>query len=140
MIHYGIPGMKWGVRRSVYKSMDRTQRRQQRKNYYHTPEGKIKKATTIGTLVGGPIVGVIAGSIASKKVNNLSKDKISKGKNAVEKSKNKKINTAKNIDKRSKNETDEQKITRLINEGKAGGKANYIFDQDGKLFMVTWDD
>lgn len=31
--HYGVKGMKWGVRKSEYKSMSRAQRKQVRKDY-----------------------------------------------------------------------------------------------------------
>lgn len=27
LVHYGVPGMKWGVRKSVYKTLDRGQKR-----------------------------------------------------------------------------------------------------------------
>lgn len=67
LAHYGVPGMKWGVRRSVYKSMTSEQKRAQRKKYLKTPEGKIEKATVIGTVLGGPIGGLIGGSIAAKR-------------------------------------------------------------------------
>lgn len=30
IMHYGVKGMKWGVRKSVYKSMNRQQRKEQR--------------------------------------------------------------------------------------------------------------
>lgn len=69
LYHHGVKGMKWGVRKSVYKSMNRKQRKAAREKYYNTPEGKIKRNTTIGTILGGPIVGVIAGSITAKKLN-----------------------------------------------------------------------
>ena len=39
-----------------------------RKEYYKTPEGRIKKATTIGTILGGPLVGIVAGSITARKI------------------------------------------------------------------------
>lgn len=128
LYHYGVKGMKWGVRKSVYKSMNRQQRRETRKKYYETPEGKVVKATKIGTLLGGPLGGVIAGSIASKKVNNIPKQKIEKGKDQVHKCINGKI------------ETDEEAIMRLKKEGKINPKAQHIFDQDGRLFMVYYDD
>lgn len=73
LMHYGVMGMKWGVRKSVYKSMNKQQRKEIRKKYYNTPEGKIKKATTIGTVLAGPLGGVIAGSIASKKSDQFRK-------------------------------------------------------------------
>ena len=68
LYHYGVKGMKWGVRKDVYKSSSRSRKREIRKEYYKTPEGRIKKATTIGTMLGGPLVGVIAGSITARKV------------------------------------------------------------------------
>lgn len=127
LYHYGVPGMKWGIRKSVYKSMNRQQRKEIRKNYYKTPEGKVAKATTIGTILGGPIGGLIAGSIANKKINSISKKTIDKGKKEVEKNKNTKF------------ETDEEKILKLQKEGKTNPNANYLFDQNGNLFMVTWN-
>lgn len=33
LYHYGVKGMKWGVRKAQYKAMSRTQRRDQRKAY-----------------------------------------------------------------------------------------------------------
>ena len=146
LMHYGVLGMKWGVRKSVYKSMNKQQRKKIRKEYYNTPEGKIKRATTIGTVLAGPLGGVIAGSIASKKVGSIQKDVLDKGKQCVEKHKNTKIEfsnkTKKLLESTNSNtgETDEQKITRLISEGKMNPNAHYIFDQNGSLFMVTWDD
>ena len=43
LMHYGVLGMKWGVRKSVYKSMNKQQRKKIRKEYYNTPEGENKK-------------------------------------------------------------------------------------------------
>lgn len=128
LYHYGVKGMKWGVRKSEYKAMNRAQRRETRKKYYDTPEGKVVKATNIGTILAGPLGGIVAGLITNKKVNSCSKNTMNKGKKTVEKYKKGKI------------ETDEQKITRLMNEGKINPKAHHIFDQDGNLFMVYYDD
>ena len=128
LYHHGVKGMKWGVRKSEYKSMTRQQRKEQRKKYYDTPEGKIKKATTIGTVLGGPIGGIIAGSVAAKKMNDIPKGQVKKGKDACKKHADTKI------------ETDEQKIIRLKEEGKIGENAHHIFDQNGNLMMVYWDD
>lgn len=88
LYHHGVKGMKWGVRKSDYKSMDRKQRKQTRKKYYSTPEGKITRATTIGTLIGGPLVGAIAGSITAKKLSSIPKQTIDKGRRMVEKYEN----------------------------------------------------
>ena len=52
--HYGVKGMKWGVHKSVYKSMNKQQRKAQRQKYKQSPEGRIKRATNIGTFLGGP--------------------------------------------------------------------------------------
>lgn len=127
LYHYGVQGMKWGVRKSAYKSMNRQQRKETRRKYYNTPEGKVKKATTISTVLGGPLVGVVSGSVMAKKVGLLSKKDINKGKTKIDEVKTQKV------------ETDEQKITRLMAEGKIGSNAHHYFDQNGNLMMVTWD-
>lgn len=91
--HYGVKGMKWGVRKSDYKSMNRQQRKDVRKKYYDTPEGKVERSTRIGTILGGPVVGIIAGSIAHKRLGDVSQKTINNGKKIVEENKS---NTAKN--------------------------------------------
>ena len=48
-------------------------------------------------------------------------------------------NTLKNT-KTNKHETDEQKIKKLMTEDKINPKANHIFDQNGNLMMVYYDD
>ena len=68
LMHYGVKGMKWGVRKEVYNSSSRSRKKEIRKEYYRTPEGRIKKATTIGTVLGGPLAGIVAGSITAKKI------------------------------------------------------------------------
>ena len=144
--HYGVKGMKWGVHKSVYKSMNKQQRKAQRQKYKQSPEGRIKRATNIGTFLGGPLGGVIANHLATKRINQLSKDDLDRGKQIVEKHKNTKIETNNKTKKylesvkSNRDETDEQKITRLMTEGKTNPKAHYIFDQNGSLFMVTYDD
>lgn len=82
--HYGVPGMKWGVRKAVYRSMSRQERKATRKKYLETPEGRIERAASIGTLIGGPLGGIIAGSIASKKIGDISKTTLDNGKSIVE--------------------------------------------------------
>lgn len=73
LYHYGVQGMKWGVRKSVYKSMNKSQKKAKHKKHYDTSETKIKKIATIGTILGGPLGGIIAGSMASKKIKNIPK-------------------------------------------------------------------
>ena len=141
LAHYGVKGMKWGVRKEVYNSSSRSRKKEIRKEYYKTPEGRIKRATTIGTILAGPFGAVIAGSIAAKKtdkaVGAIKNNKLSSiDKKTKEKGK-KKVETLSNS---GKIETDEQKIKRLMSEGKTNPKANYIFDQNGNMMMVYWDD
>lgn len=59
--------MKWGVRKTYYKSLDRKQKKKVRKDYYKTPEGRLRKSVMIGTLIAGPLGGFIGSSIANKK-------------------------------------------------------------------------
>lgn len=123
LMHYGVRGMKWGVRKSVYKSMNRQQRKAQREAYYQTPEGRINKAARIGTLVGGPIGGAIAVGIERKKQKRSSKNYVTAGKKVVNKMANHK--------------TQEQEIMELAAQGKIDlSKRDYLFDQNGNLFYV----
>ena len=141
LYHYGIKGMKWGVRKEVYNSSSRSRKKEIRKEYYKTPEGRIKKATTIGTILGGPLAGIIAGSITARKiekeVNAIKNNKLSSVDNKVIEKGRKKVEAFSN---NGKIETDEQKIKRLMSEGKTNPKSNYMFDQNGNLMMVYWDD
>ena len=139
--HYGVPGMKWGVRKEVYNSSSRSRKKEIRKEYYKTPEGRIKKATTIGTILGGPLVGIVSGSITARKIEKevgaIKNNKLSSVNNKVIEKGRKKVEALSN---NGKIETDEQKIKRLMSEGKTNPKSNYIFDQNGNLMMVYWDD
>ena len=85
--HYGVKGMKWGVHKSVYKSMNKQQRKAQRQEYKQSPEGRIKRAINIGTFLGGPLGGAIAKRLATKRINQLPKDDLDRGKQIVEKHK-----------------------------------------------------
>lgn len=87
LYHYGVKGMKWGVRKEQYKAMNRQQRKATRQKYYDTAEGKeykIKRNTAIATMLGGPLAGIIAGSITAKR-NGQSGKQVDKGKAYVEK-------------------------------------------------------
>ena len=37
LYHYGVKGMKWGVRKEVYNSSSRSRKKEIRKEYYKTP-------------------------------------------------------------------------------------------------------
>ena len=94
LYHHGVKGMKWGVRKDKYKAMNRQQRKAARKKYYETDEGKIHKITrntVIGTILGGPVVGAVAGLITTKR-NPLSEKYINEQKQKA----NKRINRGKN--------------------------------------------
>ena len=141
LYHHGVKGMKWGVRKEVYNSSSRSRKKEIRKEYYKTPEGRIKKATTIGTILGGPLAGMVAGSITTrkieKKIGAIKNNKLSSVDNKVIEKGKKKVEALSNS---VKIETDEQKIKRLMTEGKINPKSHHIFDQNGNLMMVYWDD
>ena len=107
LYHYGVKGMKWGVRKSDYKAMNRQQRKETRKAYYKTPEGRIERATRIGTVLGGPLGGIAAGMITAKKLNGVPKETIKKGEDFVKKHENKTINVSKNKRLKTANEVDD---------------------------------
>lgn len=111
LMHYGVKGMKWGVHKSVYKSASRQERKNIRKEYYKTPEGKSVKATKIGTILGGPLTGIIAG-LTSLKVNDIKNSKSGeKGKDKVnemmgiDEIRNKKVNSLPKSKKRISQKT-----------------------------------
>lgn len=86
LYHYGIKGMKWGVRKEQYKAMNRHQRKATREKYYQTTEGKkykVSRNAIIGTVLGGPLVGVAAGLVTAKR-NGLLQKRVSQGKKYVE--------------------------------------------------------
>lgn len=94
LCHHGVKGMRWGVRKEVYNSSSRARKKEIRKEYYNTPEGRIKRATTIGTALGGPLVGIVAGSITARKIekeiNAIKNNKMSSvDKNVIKKGRKK---------------------------------------------------
>lgn len=141
LYHHGTIGMKWGVRKEIYNSSSRSRKKEIRKEYYKTPEGRIKKATTIGTILGGPLTGIVAGSITARKIDKevdaMKNIILSSVDNKVIEKGKKKVEVLSN---NGKIETDEQKINRLMSEGKINPKSHHIFDQNGNLMMVYWDD
>lgn len=87
LYHYGVKGMKWGVRKERYKAMNRQQRKTTREKYYQTEEGKnykIKRNIVLATIFGGPLAGIATGLITAKHNGQLNKQ-INKGKSYVEK-------------------------------------------------------
>lgn len=87
LMHYGVPGMKWGVRKERYKAMNRHERKKTREKYYKTEEGKmykVKRNTIIGTVLAGPVVGIASGLITAKR-NGLLQERVEQGKQYVEK-------------------------------------------------------
>lgn len=126
LYHYGVKGMKWGVRKSDYKSMTRKQRKEVRKKYYDTPEGKISRATTIGTILAGPLGGVIAGSIANKKYNSDSiRASASKGKKFIDDNANKKVSEL-------SNKTESKRVSDIksrVTGRKENGKPAFLMSQ-----------
>lgn len=97
LYHYGVKGMKWGVRKEVYKSANRQQKKAIRNDYYETTEGKHHRAIRLGVIIGGPVGGVIGAAIARKKYGSLKQTDIDAGKDFV----NKKSNDT--VDKYKKN-------------------------------------
>lgn len=95
LYHYGVKGMKWGVRKSTYNSADKYTRKQIRKAYWDTPEGKTIKAAGLGSFLGGPIGAGVASFITGKKTGyfNDVKDwkKMNEGKKLSERYRDKKM-------------------------------------------------
>ena len=71
LYHYGVKGMKWGVRKKAHNSSNRSRKKEIKKEYYKTPEGRIKKATIIG-------------DIKNIKLSSVDKNVIKKGRNFMQ--------------------------------------------------------
>lgn len=69
--HYGIPGMKWGVRRATGSNglVVKTSNIKSKKGSI-SPEdtSRINKSVKIGSLIGGAPGGIIAGGLTSRKI------------------------------------------------------------------------
>lgn len=126
LYHHGVKGMKWGVRKDQYKSMNKQQRRAVRKEYRNTSEGKVRRTTAIGTILGGPLVGVTAGLIANKKYNSDSVQACaSKGKKVIDDNANKKVSEL-------STKTESKKVADLksrVTGRKENGKPAFLMSQ-----------
>lgn len=116
LAHHGVKGMRWGVRKAVYKSMTRQQKKKQKAKFYKTAEGiraqqATRKAYIIGTLIGSPIVGSIAAGITHRKMTSVKPKTMADGRDTVYKfRKNRPIHNmyteyARSIPEKTKNAT-----------------------------------
>lgn len=97
--HHGIIGQKWGIRRYQNKDGSLTPEGKAR---YGTVENfnKVMKTIKTGTVVGGPVGGMIARAIVNKKYSN--------GEKHTKVSSPKKINTASDTKQLTKKESPKQ--------------------------------
>ena len=91
--HYGVKGMKWGVRKADYKAMNKAQRKETRRAWRNTYEGKLNKYAGIGALIAGPIGAPIGAGIAHMKYKDIMPDTLKKGKDTIEKHKSEPVKT-----------------------------------------------
>lgn len=74
LYHYGVPGMKWGVRKADYKAMNRSQRKEQRQTYLKQhPEERLKRGAQIGSYIGGPIGAAIGYKVTKNRIQKDTK-------------------------------------------------------------------
>lgn len=93
LYHYGVKGMKWGVRKESYKAMNKAQRKETRRAYWNTYEGKMRKYTVWGTTIAGPLGGVIGGTIGHMKYKDISPKALEAGKNKIDRIKSEPVKT-----------------------------------------------
>ena len=65
--HFGVKGMKWGVRKDRYKAASKAERKAIREEYRKTPVGRMEKSASIGALIGGVPGALIAQTITYRK-------------------------------------------------------------------------
>ena len=82
LLHYGVKGMKWGVKKSIYKKMSFGERRRTKADYrvsrgMKNSKGGHGKARAVGVSYMGGAKGMLAGvgvSIAGVTVEKLARD------------------------------------------------------------------
>ena len=133
LMHYGVKGMKWGVRKEDYNAMTRQQRKATRERYYQTDEGrqyKTTRNTIVGTVLGGPLVGAAAGLVTAHR-NGLLQKRVDRGKNHVEKLSTTKINElAGNNEKSTRTESKRvASIKNRVTGKKENGKPAFLMSE-----------
>lgn len=129
LYHYGVKGMKWGVRKEEYKSMNRQQRKKTREEYYKTSDGKKYqniRNTVVGTILLGPLGGAAVGLITAHRNGSLQKT-VSKGKDYVEKTM-----TTRNVNVTVSNKTESKRVAELkkrVTGKESNGKPIFLMSE-----------
>lgn len=108
LYHFGVQGMKWGVRKSVYKKLSRDQKRLAKKIYKYSPEHRLNKKGRIGKVVRSPALENFGKNRTLKKIkknrpmNYLLSQQREESSRSIQGKKNKKTTVEKILDSSSK--------------------------------------